>query len=87
MNIYILLPGSLNEVDGTYMVTTSMKSYVLDSEMKGTFRMAGDNLLIQANTKYTFLDGQPQTIDINSKMSKYEGDNEKISRLFVDAKV
>ena len=83
----MLLPGSLNEVDGTYMVTTSMKSYVLDSEMKGTFRVTGDNQLVQANTKYTFLDGQPQTIDINAKMSKNEGDIEKISRLFVDVKV
>ncbi|XP_043197116.1 uncharacterized protein LOC122367779 [Amphibalanus amphitrite] len=82
----LVFKGGLNEADGTYTVTTSMESFLLDGNMKGTFRVAGDNLLIQTNTEYSFANGQPQTIAVNAKLSQSEQDDEKAYRLFVDTK-
>ena len=64
-----------------------MESFLLSGNMKSTFRMAGDNMLIQANTEYTFANGQLQTIAVNAKMSKNEDGDEKTYRFFADSKV
>lgn len=82
----IVLKGSLNEVDGTYNIASSMESYLLDGKMKGYFRFAGDNLLIQTNTEYAFLEGEKQTITVTSKMSKTTQDDLTTYRLFMDSK-
>ncbi|XP_037094790.1 uncharacterized protein LOC119114847 [Pollicipes pollicipes] len=82
----IVLKGAFSEDDGTYNVLTSVESYVLDSNMKGSFRFAGDNLIIHANTDYSFMNGERQTIIVSSKMSKDERDDLTAYKLFLDTK-
>ncbi|KAF0287877.1 hypothetical protein FJT64_013710 [Amphibalanus amphitrite] len=64
----VTLSGTVDETDGTYMLATSMDSYMLKGSLIGAFRYVGNEFEFRTNTKYTIFDGPQHTITVNTKM-------------------
>ncbi|KAF0303015.1 Apolipophorin [Amphibalanus amphitrite] len=64
----VTLSGTVDETDGTYMLATSMNSYMLKGSLIGAFRYVGNEFEFRTNTKYTIFDGPQHTITVNTKM-------------------
>ena len=63
-------PGTVDEADGTYMLTTTMDSYLVKGSLLGAIRYVGNEFEFRTNTRYSIYDGPQHTVAINTRMMK-----------------
>lgn len=64
------MSGSLEQVDGSYRLRSTMRSHALDGTLSGTFGYSGSSLLLQTLAEYSLRQGPRHTIAINTRLGR-----------------